>query len=311
MAKVAHVIRRTAPYDVKVLIQGESGTGKGMVARAIHKLSRRSRGPFVVINCGAILESLAESELFGYEKGAFTGANCQRIGKFEAADSGTIFLDEVGELSPRNQVRLLHVLQDKEIERIGGEGRRVRTDVRIIAATNRDLYRMVEEGTFRADLFFRLHVVSLRMPALRNRPSDIPALANHFASKAAMQVGRTVSAISPEVLAMFQSHSWPGNVRQLENVIQRAVAMGETECLVRRDIPEDFFQEGGVEGKSRVRRFYDALDETGRGVCIAAFAASGGNCVTAAKMMGLHRNSVYRLIQKYGLNHLLREEASS
>jgi DNA-binding NtrC family response regulator len=180
----------------------------------------------------------------------------------------------------------------------------------VIAATNRDLSKMVSEESFREDLFYRLNVISLRTPALRDRREDIPVLAHHFALKAAMQAGRRASGISPEVLSIFQSHLWRGNVRQLENLIQRAVAMGETEYLVPGDIPEDFFSVAAVEGKPRIRKFYDALDETGREVCIAAFAASEGNCAAAAQILGFHRNSVYRLIRKYRLSHLLREDVA-
>jgi transcriptional regulator with PAS, ATPase and Fis domain len=308
MARLDFLIGRVAPHDSKVLIEGESGTGKGVVARRIHDLGKRAGKPFVVVNCGAIPESLIDSELFGYERGAFTGAYCRQIGKFEAANTGTIFLDEIGELSLASQTRLLRVLEEKEIERIGGGGRRVRADARVIAATNRDLHKMVSEGTFREDVYYRLNVILLRTPALRERREDIPALAHHFALKAAIQAGRRLAGISPELLDMFQSHPWPGNVRQLENLIQRAVAMGETEYLVPGDIPQDFSCAKTVEMKPKVQRLYDALDETGREVCIAAFTASQGNCAAAAQMMGLHRNSVYRLVRKYGLNHLLREE---
>jgi len=305
MSELAKSIRKAAHCGWTVLIQGESGTGKGMVARAIHQSGRRCARPFVVVNCGAIPESLIESELFGYERGAFTGADRQKIGKFEAAGGGTIFLDEIGELSLASQTRLLHVLQDKEIERLGGEGRRIDIDARVIAATNRNLQRMVADGTFREDLYFRLTVFPVRTPALRERPEDIPALAHHFALKSAVDAERRVLGISQEVLAVFQKNSWPGNVRQLENVVHRAVAMGETEEVLLRDIPHEFVFNPLV-GRSKVRKFYDALDETGREVCIAAFAAAEGNCAAAANLMGLHRNSVYRLVRRYGLTDYIR-----
>ena len=305
MMDLASSIRKAARCSWTVLIQGESGTGKGMVARAIHHHGKRSGQPFVVVNCGAIPESLMESELYGYERGAFTGADRQRKGRFEAAGAGTIFLDEIGELSLASQARLLHVLQDKEIERLGGEGRRMRIDVRVIAATNRNLEQMVTDGTFRQDLFFRLNVLPIRTPSLRERPEDIPALAYHFALKCAVHAERRVVGVSQEVLAVFQKYTWPGNVRQLENLVQRAVAMGETEQMLLQDLPKDFLAADVSNPRAKVRRFYQAMDETAREVCIEAFTAANGNCLAAARLMGLHRNSVYRLIRRHGLHHLL------
>jgi transcriptional regulator with PAS, ATPase and Fis domain len=304
MTYLTNSIRKAARCSWTVLIQGESGTGKGMVARAIHHHGRRSGGPFIVVNCGAIPENLVESELFGHERGAFTGAERQKKGKFEAADGGTIFLDEIGELSLASQTRLLHVLQDKEIERLGGEGRRLRVELRVISATNRNLEQMVAAGTFRQDLFFRLNVLPIRTPSLRERPEDIPALAHHFAVACGVHAERQVVGVSREVLDVFQKHPWPGNVRQLENVIQRAVAMGETEEVLLQDIPENFLPAVPGSG-ARVRRFYDAMDETAREVCIEAFTAAEGNCAAAAELMGIHRSSVYRLIRRYRLENLL------
>ena len=201
MAALAGSIEKAARSCWTVLIQGESGTGKGMVARAIHACSSRCGKPFIVVNCGSIPEELVESELFGYEAGAFTGAVRQKKGKFEAADTGSIFLDEIGELSLASQTRLLHVLQDREVERLGGEGHRIHIDVRVIAATNRNLEQMVADGTFRQDVFFRLNVLSIRTPSLRERPEDIPALVRHFLEKNAGQAERQVCGISQEALA--------------------------------------------------------------------------------------------------------------
>jgi len=259
----------------------------------------------VVLNCGAISDNLIESELFGHERGAFTGADRQRKGKFEAANTGTIFLDEIGELTLLSQARLLNVLQDREIERIGGEGRRIPIDVRIIAATNRDLTAWVASGAFRLDLFFRLSVFSIRTPTLRERTEDIPLLAQYFAFNCGKQAGRPVSEISSDALAALMAHRWPGNVRELDNVIQRAVAVGETRSVLLEDLPPDFSSVSFAERVSKIRNFHEALDEAARAVCVAAFRASQGSCVKAARLLGLHRNSLYRLIRKHRLEHLL------
>jgi transcriptional regulator with PAS, ATPase and Fis domain len=229
----------------------------------------------------------------------------RKRGKFEAAHTGTLFLDEIGELSPASQARLLHVLQEREVERLGGEGRRISVDVRVIAATNRDLETMVEEGTFREDLFFRLNVFAIRTPALRDRREDIPALARHFAFQSADMAGRPIQGISEEVLQEFKRHSWPGNVRQLENVVQRAVAMGEAELILLEDLPPDFLLSKARKAPARVRNIHEALEETAREVCIAAFTVSRGDCAAAAQLMGVHRSSMYRLIRRHGLEHLL------
>ena len=298
-------LRKASEGNWTVLIHGESGTGKGLAARTIHRLSRRADRPFIVVNCGAIPENLIESEFFGHERGAFTGADRLRKGKFEAAHTGTLFLDEIGELSLRSQARLLNVLQDREIERLGGEGRRIPIDTRILAATNRDLAAMVASASFRQDLFFRLSVLSVRTPTLRERPEDIAPLALHFALKSAAQSGRRVSGISAEALRALESHSWPGNVRELDTVIQRAVAVGETEAILRADLPPDFSSVHAAVSNTTVRNFHDAIEQASRDVCIAALKAAQGKCVVAANFLGLHRNSLYRLLRKHGLEHLL------
>ena len=307
IANLTQTLRKASEGNWTVLIHGESGTGKGVAARTIHRLSRRCARPFVVVNCGAIPDNLIESELFGYERGAFTGADRQRRGKFEAAHTGTIFLDEIGKLSLLSQARLLHVLQEREIERLGGEGRRIPIDVRVIAATNRDLPAMVSAGAFRQDLFFRLSVFTIRTPTLRERPDDIPLLARHFASRCGEQTGCPVRGISPAALDALRSHRWPGNVRELDNVIQRAVAVGETDEIRLEDLPPDFNSAPALERVSTIRNLHDALEETTRDVCVAAFRASQGNCVKAARLMGVHRNSAYRLIRKHRLEHLLED----
>jgi DNA-binding NtrC family response regulator len=305
MQELTRSIRKAARGNWTVLIQGESGTGKGLAARAIHDLGARAGRPFVLVNCGGLPENLIESELFGHERGAFTGADRRKKGKFELAHGGTIFLDEIGELSLAGQTRLLHVLQDKQIERLGGEGQRIPVDVRIIAATNRDLDQLVAEGAFRQDLFFRLNVFALRTPSLRERAEDIPSLAQHFALKCAGEAGRSISRVSSAALEIMQKHTWPGNIRQLENVIHRAVAVGETEQVLPQDLPSEILAATSFKAVPKARRFYEALDETAREVCIQAFTASKGNCVAAAQLLGLHRNSIYRLVRRYGLRDLM------
>jgi len=226
MAAVLGRARQLARSDAGILVTGESGTGKEVLARHIHAESRRARGPFVALNCAALPESLLESELFGHEKGAFSGAVAARKGKFEQADGGTLLLDEVGEMDPRLQAKLLRAIQEREVDKLGGT-KPVRVDVRILAATNRDLLAEVRAGRFREDLFYRLNVVSLRIPALRDRPADIGALAAHFAARFAEANGLPARALSAEALALLQSHPWPGNVRELENTLHRAVLLAE------------------------------------------------------------------------------------
>ena len=228
MRSLYRQIGRVAPSDSTVLITGESGTGKELVARAIHSNSPRAERPFVAINCAAITETLLESELFGHERGAFTGAIAQKKGRLETADGGTVLLDEIGELSPALQAKLLRVLQEREFERVGGT-RSIAVDFRLVAATNRDLEQAIAAGTFRRDLYYRLNVVSLAVPPLRERPEDIPLLANHFARRHAANMKRRVTGVSPEALACLMAYDWPGNVRELENAIERAVVLGSTD----------------------------------------------------------------------------------
>ena len=222
-AGALRVARLVAPTDATVLIYGETGTGKEVLARHIHQMSRRA-GRFVAINCGAIPESLLETELFGHEKGAFTGAVGARVGKFEAADGGTVFLDEVGDMSPAMQVKLLRVLQERTFERVGST-RPIRVDVRVIAATNKDLRRLVREGRFREDLFYRLSVVPIELPPLRERPEDIPLLAQHFLEKHRARYGKQAEGFTPRAMRRMQRYPWPGNVRELENVVLRCLAL--------------------------------------------------------------------------------------
>ncbi|MBM3796205.1 MAG: AAA family ATPase [Acidobacteria bacterium] len=223
-------ITRVAPADTTVLIQGESGTGKELVARAIHRASGRAQRPFVAITCAALTETLLESELFGHEKGAFTGATIQKKGKLEAAEGGTVFLDEIGEMSPLLQAKMPRVLQERERERVGGT-KTIRLNIRLIAATNRDLREMSKTSAFRADLYYRLNVVNIKTPPLRDRRPDIPVLAAHFAAKYAARVKRTILGISPQARQRLMQYEWPGNVRELENAIERAVVLGAGEWI--------------------------------------------------------------------------------
>jgi formate hydrogenlyase transcriptional activator len=228
--RVLEMIEKVAPHDCTVLLLGETGTGKELVARAIHRRSLRSSRPMVKVNCAALPAELIASELFGHEKGAFTGALRQRIGRFETANGGTIFLDEIAELSPEIQVSLLRVLQEHEFERVGGN-RTIKTDVRVIAATNKDLWREVTEGRFRMDLFYRLNVIPIQVPALRERMNDIPLLVDYFAARFAARTGKRISKIEKHSLSALQQYSWPGNIRELQNVIEHSVILADGEVL--------------------------------------------------------------------------------
>ena len=239
--KLLQMLDRVAPQDATVLILGESGTGKELVARTLHARSRRCAAPFVAINCATLTPALLESELFGHEKGAFTDASALKKGKLELAEGGTVFLDEIGELAPELQAKLLRVIQEREFERVGGT-KTMRLDVRLIAATNRDLGAEAKRGTFREDLYHRLNVVALRTPPLRERREDIVSLAHHFVAQAGARCGRRVEGISPEAAQCLEAYSWPGNVRELENAVERAVVLGETELLRPEDLPESVLE---------------------------------------------------------------------
>jgi len=289
-------IRKLAPSDCTVLISGETGTGKELAARAIHQNSRRARRPFVAINCAALTEALLESELFGHEKGAFTGAHSLKKGKFEIADGGTIFLDEVGELAAPLQAKLLRALQHHEFERVGGT-RTVRVDVRVIAATNRDLAAEVTGGRFRQDLWYRLNVVSVTMPPLRERREDIASLAAHFAAKYAR--GRAVE-LSPDALSALAAHDWPGNVRELENAIERAVVLGSSDRISAEDLPEILAGQGEPESGG-VAAFHDGVRDVKRRMILDAIERSGGNYAAAARLLGLNPTYLHRLLRNLQL----------
>jgi transcriptional regulator with GAF, ATPase, and Fis domain len=299
MRKVFEFIRRVAPTDSTVLIEGESGTGKELVAHAIHRNSARADRPFVAINCAAIAETLLESELFGHEKGAFTGATAQKKGKVEVAEGGTLFLDEIGELAPALQAKLLRVLQEREFERLGGT-RPTKLNIRLVAATNRKLSDAVKAGTFRNDLFYRLNVVTLITPALRERREDIPLLANYFVTKASRKCNMRIKPLAPETIACLTQYDWPGNVRELENALERAVVLGSTESILPDDLPETIV-EGCPESPASTDKYHGTIKETKKQLILQALQHANGNYIEAAKTLGMHPNSLLRLIRNLDL----------
>ncbi len=299
MRYVYQLIGKVAPTDSRVLIRGESGTGKELAAHAIHLNSQRAKKPFVAINCATLTESLLESELFGHEKGAFTGAINQKRGKLELADGGTLFLDEVGELTPTIQAKLLRVLQTGEFERVGGS-RAIKVDIRVIAATNRNLEGGIETGNFREDLYYRLNVVSLTMPPLRDRGDDIALLATYFLAIYSRKCKRKVSGISPEARQALMSYGWPGNVRELENAIERAVVLGSSSLLLPEDLPEIVLESGSL-ASSPLATFYDAVKDYKRVIVRRALEKSAGNYTEAAKSLGVHPNNLHRMIRNLNL----------
>ena len=307
------MLRKVAPSPTTLLVRGESGTGKELVGSAIHRLSGRADGPFVAVNCTAIPETLFESELFGHEKGSFTGAVASRPGRFELADGGTLLLDEIGELPGPMQVKLLRVLQERSVQRIGGL-RPIPVDVRLIAATNANLERMVEEGTFREDLFYRLNVVPLTLPPLRERPSDIPVLIEHFTERFSERLGRPQRRVSPLAEQAMVEYSWPGNIRQLENVVERMVLLAEGDELEVSDLPPEVREgerdpEAGVDtarddslpsGKLKdiVKQSSQKLE---RDLIAAALEEEGRNVTRAAKRLGISRKGLQLKMKEYGL----------
>jgi DNA-binding NtrC family response regulator len=297
MQRVFKSIAQIAPSRATVLITGESGTGKELVAAAIHHHSPRAGGPFVRLHCAALAESLLESELFGHERGAYTGADRRREGRFEQANGGTLFLDEIGEISPATQVKLLRVLQEREFERVGG-GQTLHVDVRVIAATNRDLKEMVAAGKFREDLFYRLNVINLPLPPLRQRPSDIIPLAMHFLRHYAAENGKNVEAFSDTALAQLATHSWPGNVRELENVIERAVVLCEAETIEAQHLPPELAAASRSSGVPPIPG--STIDELERYAIMKTMEAVGGSTSRAAEVLGMSVRKIQYKLQEYG-----------
>jgi Nif-specific regulatory protein len=304
MREVFQFIDKVAPTDATVLLCGESGTGKELVARAVHVNSPRAGKPFVAINCAALTETLLESELLGHERGAFTGAVAQKRGKFEAADGGTVFLDEIAELAPSLQAKLLRVLQEREFDRVGGT-RPVKVDIRVIAATNKNLQEAIRNGTFRQDLYYRLNVVSLTMPPLRDRREDIPLLASHFVDKFSNKSKKQVLGISAQASASLMNYDWPGNVRELENAIERAVVLGSDELIRPEDLPETVLEIEPSAGAS-ITKYHEAILEAKKQLIIRAVEQAGGNYTEAAKLLGVHPNYLHRLIRNMNLKSTLK-----
>jgi transcriptional regulator with GAF, ATPase, and Fis domain len=295
-------VRRVAPTDMPVLISGETGTGKELLARAIHRHSRRALRSLVSMNLAAIPETLAAAELFGHERGAFTGADRARVGRFEAADRGTLFLDEIGELSADLQIMLLRVLQEGQYERLGGGATR-RVDVRVIAASNRDLEDEVHEGRFREDLYYRLRVFPIRLPALRERPEDIPALAEYFLSQVAPRIGRRFRGVAPESMQLLQEYRWPGNIRQLQNVIEQSAILCDEEELVVADSALTEPRAGARRSDSMTRAFAEnpTLEEMKKLYIGHLLTSTQGNILRAAAILGVDRRSLYRMVARYQL----------
>jgi len=313
MHAIYGMIEKVSKSPTTVLISGESGTGKELVARALHDSSDRAKAPFIQVNCGAIPENLFESELFGYEKGAFTGAINSKPGRFELADGGTLFLDEVGELPRDMQVKLLRVLQDGTFERVGGV-RSQTVDVRLVAATNRDLVKEVKEGAFREDLYYRLNVIPIKLPPLRDRSDDIPLLTEHFVSKFNARLATQIHEVTPEAMAALMAHSWPGNIRELENLIERSVLLCEGERITLADLPglveDGALDMGGMDeppremGLKQYVRVYTAKLERNR--IQRVLEEEGGNVTHASKKLGISRKSLQLKMKEYGLREPAR-----
>lgn len=308
MQEVLRLARTAAVTNTTVLLLGESGTGKEVLARAIHQWSPRADHPFIAVNCTALTPELLESELFGHEKGAFTGAIAQKKGKFELADGGTLFLDEIGDLAPHLQAKLLRVLQEKEFQRVGGV-RDIRTDVRILAATNRDLRQAMQKGTFREDLYYRLNVVALTLPPLRERREDIPALVHHFVEHYCREVNRAPLEIEATALACLQTYPWPGNVRELQNAIERAVVLASGSAITVADLPVEVGKQSvrspapdlDSEGIDDTLPLAEAIDAFTRARVRKALQATGGNQTAAAALLGLPQSNLSRLLKRLRL----------
>jgi DNA-binding NtrC family response regulator len=294
MQEIYELISDISNTDSTTLIQGESGTGKELIARAIHFSSHRKAKPFIVANCSAYSQNLLESELFGHEKGSFTGAIRRKIGRFELAHGGTIFLDEIGEVSPPTQILLLRVLQDHRFERVGGE-ETLEVDVRVIAATNKNLMEEMKKGTFREDLYYRLNVIPIFVPPLRERRDDIPLLASHFLQKFRHEKGKEVTSISPEVMEILLDHSWPGNVRELENVIEHAAIIAKKDKILPKDLPQYLLH------KPLLNQHLGSLQDYERSLILKTLEETNWNKHQASKRLRINRSTLYGKMRRYGL----------
>ena len=299
MNDVYDTIRQVAPSRATVLIQGESGTGKELVARALHRLSPRAKNPFVAVHCAALSDTLLESELFGHEKGAFTNALEQRLGRFERADGGSLFLDEIGEIDAATQVKILRVLEERSFERVGGS-EAVEVDVRLIAATNKDLRAMVEEGTFREDLYFRLNVVLVDLPPLRQRAGDIPLLVGHFIQELAAENDKEIDGITTDALQALAGYDWPGNVRELRNVIERMVVLCRNNRLTLRDVPTNLKNREESTGGNVIAAGL-SMEDAEKKMITQALKRNNNNRTRAAEELGISRRTLHRKLNEYGL----------
>lgn len=300
--RMIELIDQVAPARATVLIQGESGTGKELVARRLHSMSNRSGKPFVALHCASLPDTLLESELFGHEKGAFTGAIGRRKGRFEEANGGTLFLDEIGDISPQTQLKLLRVLQERNFERIGGN-QTVEVDVRIICATHRNLRKLVADGDFREDLYYRLNVITVETPPLRTRREDIPLLARHLVAKLAEQNERSIEEITPEAIRALEGYRWPGNVRELENILERAVVLTQSETIDVKHFPADLLEPGSQDNKQvaldeQLQIPGSTLEDIERFVILKTYESCGGNTFETSRMLGISQRKIqYRLRQ--------------
>ena len=303
MEQVLTTVGRISAADSTVYVYGESGTGKELVARAIHRNSRRRNGPFIKVNCGALTETLLESELFGHEKGAFTHAHKRKLGRFELADGGTLFLDEIGDIGPAIQLKLLRVLQEREFERVGGEST-VKIDVRIISATNKDLKALVDAGAFREDLYYRLHVVHLDLPPLRERPGDIEPLARHFIAKLRDRAGSPATEISTAALGALTAYPWPGNVRELENAIEVSLVFADGEQIEVENLPAHVRGTGDTQTLALPdddRSLPDILESLERQLILRAYERAEGVKTECARILGIKTSALYYKLEKYGV----------
>ena len=309
MKALLDMVAMVAPSEATVLITGESGTGKELVARSIHYNSGRRTAPFVIVNCAALAETLLESELFGHERGAFTGADKRREGRFRQADGGTLFLDEIGETSPGMQAKLLRVLQEREIQRVGGD-ETLTVDVRILAATNRDLENEVQQGKFREDLFYRLNVVTVEIPPLKARHEDIPLLAQHFLKRFAARNRKAVKGFTPQAMDLLLKHDWPGNVRELENAVERAVILLSGDYITDRELPLSITQNVtrnstepiAVKDAGGLPTGAQSLADVEKDVILATLSETGGNKSETARRLGINRKTLHLKLKRYGLD---------
>ena len=313
MNHVLELVRQVASARTTVLVTGETGTGKELVAQALHKLGTRASKPFVAVHCASLSENLLESELFGHEKGAFTGANERTAGRFERADGGTLFLDEIGEINLATQVKLLRVLETQQFERVGGS-QPLTVDVRVVAATNRDLKAMVAEGTFREDLYYRLSVISIRIPPLRERREDIPLIMDYYLKKCTQENGKSIDGIGNDAVQMLEAYDWPGNVRQLRNTIERMVVFAQGRTLTLKDVPEEIRrglseqfeqQDAALQAHEQEEAQSPVLDikKNEKALILKALAECGGNRSQAAIKLKISRRTLHRKLNEYGINN--------